>query len=324
MKSPAFWDKPDALMGRLLAPLGWAYAEVTAWRLAHGKPWRAPVPVICIGNLTAGGAGKTPIVRDLALRLTTNGVRPAILSRGYGGLDRGPLRVDPARHGASKVGDEPLLLARDAPCWIARDRAAGARAIVADGAGVILMDDGLQNPDLIQDLRVIVVDGAAGFGNGHAIPAGPLREHIDAGIKRAHAMVVVGDDRHDLVRNFSSQIDILQLTTQIRSSELPVGARLVAFAGIGRPEKFRSSLIAAGAEMAAFQAFADHHPYTGAELQSLASQADSLGADLATTEKDWVRLEPEWRLRIKAIPLSVTWKDESALTSLLSVVMRRG
>jgi tetraacyldisaccharide 4'-kinase len=324
MKAPAFWQSPDALPGQLLAPLGWLYAEVTAWRLAHGKAWRAPVPVICIGNLTAGGAGKTPIVRDLARRLAGQGLRPAILSRGYGGREHGPLKVDPDRHDASQVGDEPLLLARDAPCWIARDRAEGARAIAADGAGTILMDDGLQNPDLIQDLRLIVVDGETGFGNGRAIPAGPLREHIDAGIKRADAMIVVGEDRHDLVRRYSGQIHILRSSAHIQPSALAGRTRLVAFAGIGRPEKFRSSLIAAGADMAAFRAFADHHPYGGAELEALASEAKAQGADLVTTEKDWVRLSPQWRSHVRAIPLSVAWDDEDAPAVLLSAVTRHG
>jgi tetraacyldisaccharide 4'-kinase len=324
MKAPAFWQSPDALPGRLLAPFGWLYAEATAWRLAHGKPWRAPVPVICVGNLTAGGAGKTPIVRDLALRLAALGERPAILSRGYGGREHGPLKVDPGRHDASQVGDEPLLLARGAPCWIARDRAEGARAMVADGAGIILMDDGLQNPDLIQDLRLIVVDGETGFGNGRAIPAGPLREQIDAGIKRADAMIVVGEDRRDLVRRYSGRIRILRSSTHIQPSALAGRTRLVAFAGIGRPEKFRSSLIAAGADLAAFRAFADHHPYSGAELDSLADQAKALGAELVTTEKDWVRLSAGWRTHIRAIPLSVAWDDEDAPTSLLGHVTRHG
>jgi tetraacyldisaccharide 4'-kinase len=323
MKPPAFWDSPDSLLGRLLAPLGWAYAQTTAWRLAHGNPWRAPVPVICIGNLTAGGAGKTPIVRDLAMRLAAQGLRPAILSRGYGGRERGPLKVDPSRHDALQVGDEPLLLARDTPCWIARDRAEGARAIVAEGAGVILMDDGLQNPDLVQNLRIIVVDGATGFGNGRSIPAGPLREHIGAGIGRADAMIVVGKDERGLARDYSGKIAVLRLSTQIRNLELS-GLKLVAFTGIGRPMKFHASLTEAGADVAEFRAFADHHPYSAAELESLAMRAETLGATLVTTEKDWVRLNPEWQNRIKAIPLFVDWEDEGALVSLLAKAVRRG
>jgi tetraacyldisaccharide 4'-kinase len=281
MKSPAFWQDPSSPLGWLLAPLGWAYAGTTAWRLAHGRPWKAPVPVICVGNLTAGGAGKTPIVRDLARRLKRLGRNVGILSRGYGGTEQGPLKVDPARHSADLVGDEPLLLAREAPCWIARDRAAGARAMAADGLDIIVMDDGLQNPGLIKDLSIIVGDGAVGFGNGRAIPAGPLRETVRAGIRRADALIVTGDDRHGLIEEFSTEIKTLQTTVSI-SEGTPAGP-LLAFAGIGRPEKFRATLIEAGANIAAFQAFADHHPYSTGELTALAARARELGAELVTT-----------------------------------------
>jgi tetraacyldisaccharide 4'-kinase len=315
MKSPAFWQNPASPLGWLLAPLGWAYAGATAWRLAHGHPWKAPVPVICVGNLTAGGAGKTPIVRDLARRLRKAGRNVGILSRGYGGSERGPLKVDPERHDAGLVGDEPLLLARDAPCWIARDRAAGARAMAADGIDIIVMDDGLQNPSLVRDLAIVVADGATGFGNGRAIPAGPLRETVKAGIHRADALIVSGDDRHDLLPAFSSRIRALQATVSIRES-LPAGP-LLAFAGIGRPEKFRATLNEAGANIAGFQSFADHHAYSAAELADLAARARELGAALVTTEKDWVRLDAEWRSRIKAIAIDVVWRDEGGVAALL-------
>ena len=276
MKAPAFWNAPDAPIGRILAPLGWVYAGVTAWRLKYGAAWQAPVPVICVGNLTAGGAGKTPVVRDLARRLAAAGLRPAILSRGYGGRESGPLRVDPARHDAAQVGDEPLMLARETPCWIAFDRAAGARAIAADGAGAILMDDGLQNPGLMQDLKIVVVDGAAGFGNRRAIPAGPLREDITAGLARADALVIVGADDHGLAGRHASGKIVLALHAEIDRSELPTG-RIVAFAGIGRPGKFPASLVAAGADIVAFHPFADHHPYSAAELTALRNQAEATG-----------------------------------------------
>jgi tetraacyldisaccharide 4'-kinase len=322
MKSPAFWQKHDTLAGLLLAPLGWAYAVVTAWRLANGNPWRAPVPVICVGNLTAGGAGKTPIVRDLARRLTARGYRPGILSRGYGGAARGPLKVDSARHDAALVGDEPLLLARDAACWVAKDRAQGALAMVADGVTVILMDDGLQNPSLHQDLRLIVVDGATGFGNFRPIPAGPLRESVFAGIARSDALIVSGEDRSNLSGGFSGQIKILQTSIAVRTG-LPSG-RLVAFAGIGRPEKFRATLAAAGADITEFQAFADHHAYGEDELAKLSAIARRLGAQLVTTEKDWVRLNAEWRHIIKAIEIDIVWRDEAAIESLLDGIARNG
>ena len=278
--------------------------------------------MICVGNLTAGGAGKTPVVRDLAKRLIAKGRHPGILSRGYGGRERGPLRVDLARHDAMQVGDEPLLLASETPCWIARDRRAGARAMVADGIDVILMDDGLQNPSLVQDLRLIVVDGATGFGNGHAIPAGPLREAVDAGIGRADALVVMGHDDLHLGRLFFNRIRTLQASTHIRNDLPP--AKLVAFAGIGRPEKFQATLVAAGADIAEFRGFADHHHYAEGELKALAARAEPLNAQLVTTEKDWVRLTPEWRNRIKPIEIDIAWRDEAEFVALIDGLVQCG
>jgi tetraacyldisaccharide 4'-kinase len=322
MKSPAFWQDRTAPLGWLLVPLGWAYAGVTAWRLARGHAWKAPVPVICIGNLTAGGAGKTPIVRDLARRLKADGWNVGILSRGYGGTVQGPIKVDPALHDAGTVGDEPLLLVVDAPCWIAKDRAAGARAMTGDGIDLILMDDGLQNPSLNKDLSIIVVDGETGFGNGRAIPAGPLRETVEAGLAHADALIVSGDDKTRIRDRFSNCIKVLQTSVAVRNY-LPSGP-LLAFAGIGRPEKFRTSLIEAGASLADFISFADHHAYTRIELEGLARRADALGAQLVTTEKDWVRLDTEWRSRIKAIEIDIIWHDDAALTALLSRFRKNG
>ncbi len=324
MKAPAFWNEPDALAGRLLAPLGWVYARATAWRLANGTPWKAPIPVICVGNLTAGGAGKTPVVRDLAARLTAMGRHPGILSRGYGGRLDGPMQVDPAVHRARDVGDEPLLLAKDTPCWIAADRAAGAGAMILAGIDIILMDDGLQNPALAQTLKLIVVDGATGFGNGRTIPAGPLREPVETGIARADALIVIGEDRHGLNQAFSSQLSILQASIDTQDADWLSAKKVVGFAGIGRPEKFRASLASAGAEIAAFRPFADHHPYTEAELTALSAQAQKLGAELVTTGKDWVRLNLEWQSKIRPIEIDLAWRDESAITSLLNGLKRHG
>jgi tetraacyldisaccharide 4'-kinase len=322
MNSPAFWNSRTALTGRLLAPLGWIYAGTTAWRLAHSRPWQAPVPVICVGNLTAGGSGKTPVVRDLGIRLQELGLKPGILSRGYGGAERGPLKIDPGRHNAAQVGDEPLMLARDIPCWIAADRADGARAMIADGVGVIVMDDGLQNPTLVQDLKLVVVDGEVGFGNGRAIPAGPLRETLQSGIARADALIVVGRDKQNLTGTYSNNLNVLHADTELISEgDLPLG-RLVAFAGIGRPDKFRASLIAKNAEIAAFHEFADHHPYSENELAALSEEAAALRARLVTTEKDWVRLNSTWRRKISQIEILLSWDNEDALSSLLNRVMR--
>ena len=324
MKTPAFWYEPEALLGKLLAPLGWLYARATAWRLASLHPWKAPIPVICVGNLTAGGAGKTPVVRDLAARLTAMGRQPGILSRGYGGRLDGPLRVDPAVHSARDVGDEPLLLAKDTPCWIAADRKAGAHAMILAGIDIIVMDDGLQNPALAQTLKLIVADGATGFGNGRSIPAGPLREPVDTGIARADALIVMGEDRHGITQTFSKQLSILQANVNIEDSDWLSAIKVVAFAGIGRPEKFRASLAAAGTEVVAFRSFADHHPYTQAELTALSAEAARLGAQLVTTGKDWVRLDSKWKHKIKSVEIDVTWQDEPALIALLNRLKRHG
>jgi tetraacyldisaccharide 4'-kinase len=261
-------------------------------------------------------------VRDLALRLDAR--RPAILSRGYGGRLRGPLRVDPALHRAEDVGDEPLMLAPAAPCWIGADRAQAARAIAASGAGLIIMDDGLQNADLRQDLRLIVVDGAAGFGNRRAIPAGPLRETVAAGIARADALIVMGPDVHDLTRAFSGRLPVLHAEVRLTEERLLAGQRVFAFAGIGRPAKFRRTLEQAGAEIAAFHGFPDHHAYTDAELHRLVAEAKAAGTAPITTEKDWMRLSPYWKDHIRPMLASLVWKDESEITRLLEKVSEIG
>jgi tetraacyldisaccharide 4'-kinase len=318
MKAPGFWGDSSAPLGRLLAPLGWLHAEVTAFRLARAHPWRAPIPVICVGNLTAGGAGKTPVVRAITRLLTARGLVPAILSRGYGGRLSGPVRVDTALHMAADVGDEPLMLARDAICWIARERAEGARAIAAAGAGAIVMDDGLQNPQLANDLRLIVVDGPTGFGNRRAIPAGPLREAIAAGIARADALIVVGPDCHDLESEFEGRLRVIHAALKPLDPASLAGRDFIAFAGIGRPAKFRTTLEEAGARIVAFHGFPDHHPYGDSELAGLAAEAKAAGVALITTEKDWTRLSPSWRDQVGHAPVVLHWRDEGQIIDLLS------
>jgi tetraacyldisaccharide 4'-kinase len=321
MKTPAFWNKPNSPLSLLLSPIGRLYMATTARRLRRTHPYRASIPVICVGNLTAGGTGKTPIVRDLATRLASKGRQPHILSRGYGGREHGPLKIDPSLHSAADIGDEPLLIAQDAPCWVAVDRAAGAKAIAAEGADVIIMDDGYQNPSLHQDLRLIVVDGETGFGNGRGIPAGPLRENIRAGIARADALIVMGEDPNDHIRSLAGKT--LILNAGVETSPLD-GARLVAFAGIGRPGKFRITLGNAGATVVGFHEFGDHHAYSETELEHLAVEAARQDADLVTTEKDWIRLSQPWRARIKAIPIRIRWRDEAALIALLDLTACHG
>ncbi|HVA35413.1 MAG TPA: tetraacyldisaccharide 4'-kinase [Stellaceae bacterium] len=318
--APEFWARRGAL-SLLLAPLGCVYDAVGALRHAVARPYRAKVPVICVGNLVAGGAGKTPIVADLAQRLTTRGVAVHVLSRGYGGTLAGPVRVDPDRHDASAVGDEPLMLARRTTVWVARDRAAGAQAAVAAGTQAILMDDGLQNPTLAKDLALVALDGGYGFGNGRVMPAGPLRESIARGLARADAVVMLGADQTGAAARLGA-IPVLQAEPRPSTADL-AGRALVAFAGIGRPQKFFDHFSVAGARLVAAHGFSDHHPYSDHELDMLAATAKRAGAELITTEKDWVRLAPAWRARIEYLPLTIEWRDERALETLLDRTLKR-
>ncbi len=294
MKPPRFWSNPahaPGLAARLLAPAGALYARAVARRIEKTSPVDPGVPVICIGNATLGGVGKTPFARLLMERLKARGIAGAFLSRGYGGSEKGPLRVDPHRHGAADVGDEPLMLSADAPAYIARDRAAGARAAVADGAQAILLDDGHQNPTLAKRLTFLLVDAETGFGNGCVFPAGPLREPADVSAARADALVLVKSSRDSAIRNdlaeFAPELPRLSAWLEPENAE---PARVLAFCGIGRPEKFFETLRAAGFDVAETAAFGDHEPYVEADLERLRARAQELGARLITTEKDAARL----------------------------------
>lgn len=317
MRAPEFWSHRGAV-SRLLLPLGRVWAWATAWRIGRAVPYRASVPVICVGNLTVGGAGKTPVCLALARKLTALGLRPHVLTRGYGGEEKGPHAVDPDRDDAERVGDEALLLARLAPVWVARDRAAGARAAAASGAGIIVMDDGHQNPTLAKDLSLVVVDGETGFGNGRVIPAGPLREPVAAGLARADALVVMGEDRGK-VETWAGGLPVLRARLVPGPEVLSLrGRRVVAFAGIGRPGKFFQSLREAGAEVVAVHPFADHYPYAEADIQPILDEAFALDAIPVTTAKDAVRLPPDQRQQVTVLTARVQWANEDALDGLLS------
>jgi len=317
---PEFWERAGPLPA-LLAPLGWAYAAAGRLRRAVTTPWRAPVPVLCVGNLVVGGAGKTPVAMDLAQRLATRGARPHLLSRGYTGSLVGPVQVDPARHTYREVGDEALLLARIVPTWVARNRAAGAKAAVAAGATALVLDDGLQNPSLAQDLKIVVVDGLYGFGNGRVLPAGPLREPAAAGLARADAVVVMGDGNSGFAELPGGPPLLRAYLMPLSDPAAFKGAHVVAFAGIGRPRKFFDSLERLGSTVVARHAFADHQPYTAATLQPILAEAARLGAQVLTTEKDWVRVPPQLRERITTVPVRVSWDSAREVEALLDKLL---
>ena len=325
LSTPRWWyareGAPAPITRALLKPVSWAWAAVTARRIAEAEPVDPGAPVICVGNLTVGGSGKTPVVRELLRRLPdAHG-----LSRGYGGSERGPLRVDPIRHTAAQVGDEPLMLSADAPIWVARDRAAGALAAVAAGASAIVMDDGHQNPSLKKTLSLVVVDGETRndvwpLGDGSVFPAGPLREPLAVGLARADAVIVMlpADLAQPDPELLAALVAKPVLIARLEPAEPPPPGPQVGFAGIGMPWKVERALKAAGCELVDFVPFPDHFAYDAAALKLIEGRAEIFNAGLVTTEKDWVRLPPAWRERAKAWPVRAVFEDEAALERLIA------
>jgi len=308
---PGFWGH-DGVIPRLLSPLSAITKALTARRVAR-PGWRAPVPVICVGNVTVGGAGKTTVALDVGERLLRQGHAVHFLLRGYGGSVRGPHRVA-SSDTASTVGDEALLLAAVAPTWVGADRAASARAATAAGAGVLVMDDGLQNPSLRQDVPLLVIDGTSGFGNGRLLPAGPLREPVAAAASRCAAAILIGDDAHGVAAGLPIKVLRASLVPGAEVDQLR-GRHVVAFAGIARPDKFFDMLRAEGVELAGVVPFPDHHPYSEADIARLMGSADS--GVLVTTPKDAVRLPVAVRSRVQVVGVSLAWEPADAIETFL-------
>jgi tetraacyldisaccharide 4'-kinase len=323
-RPPDFWFTPPdrpGLMARFLSPLGWLYAAGTALRLRRSG-YAPKAPVICVGNLTAGGAGKTPTVIALVQRLTARSHAVHVVSRGYGGRLSGPVRVDAQRHVAEDVGDEPLLLSAFAPVWVAKDRAAGVRAAEAAGAQVILLDDGFQSPAVKPSLRLVAVDAARGFGNGRCIPAGPLREPVTVGLARADLVLTIGDgtaqDRFDAV--WPKAVMVPRLRGALAPLQMGMdwtGERVLAFAGIADPARFFATLAGEGAVVVRGEALPDHAPLSETLLRRLEAEASAAGAQLVTTEKDAARLPVTWRAKVLTLVVRLHVRDWTPMDAAL-------
>lgn len=330
-QAPAFWSRPDSWRGALLSPIGSLIGGITLRRMT--RPGEAvAVPVICVGNPTVGGAGKTPTTLMILAHLKATGARPFALLRGHGGKLAGPVRVDPIHHDARAVGDESLLLAAEAPTIVSQDRVAGARLAVAEGATHIVMDDGFQNPSLVKDVSLLVIDGAAGVGNGRVLPAGPLRAPLAPQIALADAVLLVGPGSagaclRPMARQAGKAVLEARIVPDATATAALRGRRVLAFAGIGRPEKLGATLAEAAIEVARVQAFPDHHPYSAADIAGLVAEADAGQLTLVTTSKDMARLRGptfvSFTARITALPVQMEVSKPEQLDALLALADTR-
>lgn len=327
MQAPEFWDRPPntpGLRAQLLSPLGRLYAAATARRLSNTTPQKLGIPVICVGNLNAGGTGKTPTVIDLLQRLSAMGIDAHVVSRGHGGKLTGPLRVDERSHTAADVGDEPLLLSAFGPTWISRDRLAGAWAAKSAGAAAVILDDGFQNPAVAKDLSIITVDAAKGFGNRLCLPAGPLREPVETGLARADLLLSIGPSAaQDAFAQDNPNLPTPHLTGSLDPLETGMDWTTIpflAFAGIGHPEKFFATLRGLGATLLHAEPLTDHQPLTPALMNRLSTDAARLGAQLVTTEKDAARLPQAFRQKVLTLPVRLRIENDAALTNALNTL----
>ena len=328
MREPAFWHAPASWLSGLLTPLAAVYGEIAATRMRR-KGVDVGIPVLCVGNYHVGGAGKTPTALALVALLRAMGETPIVLSRGYGGRLCGPVRVDPARHTSADVGDEPLMMARQVPVVIARDRVAGAALARSTGAGVIVMDDGFQNPALTKDCCLIVIDGDRGLGNGRVLPAGPLRAPLPAQVERTDALIVIGDgSAADAVSAAVAARGGAVFRARLKPDDADVatlrGRRVLAFAGIGDPPRFFRTLRSAGIDVVGEESFPDHHCYAIADLDALVAQAGRDALTLVTTQKDFVKFQgmPQ---AADVVPFAVTlmFDDDAAIRTFVAERLNR-
>lgn len=327
MKAPHFWSsgldpksrEAAPLTRALLTPLSKLYTWGVRRKLRRAISTKVSAKVICVGNVTVGGVGKTPIVKAVRDFLSNKGPRVATLSRGYGGTEKGPLKIDPTQHTSADVGDEPMMLSTSGESWVGQDRAQTAKAMVADGVDIIVMDDGMQNPSLIKDLTLLVIDAAAPFGNGYVLPKGPLREPVSDGLDRCDLVILMGNaDTYEISEKLGKPILRASLKPDNRIPDGP----LIAFAGIGRPEKFFDTIKSAGGNLAEGVSYGDHYVYTPSDLKFLRALAKTHDARLITTTKDAARLPVDQRTDILTLPVTAEFEDMTALEAILAPILQ--
>jgi tetraacyldisaccharide 4'-kinase len=328
--APVFWYQqkslPQTLLRKALLPASWIYGALVRKKFDLYFPVPMARPIICVGNLTVGGTGKTPVVLSLADLLKEKGFNPHLLTMGYGGQEKGPMQVAPSRDTAYDVGDEALLLVEKAPTWVSARRASGAQSAIDTGADIVVMDDGFQNAIIYKDFSLIVIDGAVGFGNRSVMPAGPLREPLSFGISRANAFVIIGEDKTgaaDYIRRLTdAPVLFASLVPDENNPEIK-GKKIYAFAGIGRPLKFKETLDAAGAMVEGWAEFPDHHPYDEEDLQEIMKAAAAQDAPLVTTVKDHVRVPASLRPKIQKFAVHLVWRDKDEIVALIEQAVRK-
>lgn len=311
MKTPSFWYQPRGFCSTLLFPFAWIYEKVEKGFRAFGKAQRYPIPIISVGNVVCGGAGKTPTSIAIAQLLQKKGIDVHFVTRGYKGLKKGPLKVDTAADSFRDVGDEPLLLSGQAPTWVAKERPHGVLKSIENGARVIILDDGHQTTGLHKDISFVVVDLLQKFGNERVMPAGPLRENLEAGLDRADALISIGEGK------FSSSKSIFKAHIVPHPLSLPTN-RVVAFCGLGFPQKFYTTLVDLGVELLDQITYPDHYCYKIEDLVKLQKFADDKNAVLVTTRKDFVRVPPSWQKSLYVLDIKIKFEDEEGLYQYMS------
>ncbi len=333
MTPPKFWNETTCLqrlVARALTPLGWIYGTLVLARLEWGRTTKVSVPVICVGNITMGGTGKTPMVIYLTKLLSSLGYTPHILTRGYGGALEGVIQVNTEIHTAAQVGDEPLLLARHAPVWRSKDRVAAAHKAINRGATILIMDDGLQNPSLHKDISFAIFDGTSKAGNGRVFPAGPLRQSLSSGLDLIDGIIYLNNEDQDFefklaeIAEKRGREKIVRFSGKVQSTSQPKPkTQYMAFAGIGVPEKFLKTLSERKFTVSQSHFFSDHYAYTASDIQKLLDMAKSQNLRLVTTEKDAIKIPPTLLQEIDVVCIALEFIQENEMKKWIQTKLER-